>query len=81
MQNRFNIKDSALVHPKLDQRRICDEMYPPEKGNYHCFEHKQHFSRWQLKNTFTFGYTCLTLTKDPNIKSEHIRRFLAHEFL
>ena len=32
-------------------------------------------------NTFKFGYPCLTLKEGLKVKSEHIRRFLPHDFL
>ena len=31
--------------------------------------------------TFTFGYPCLTLKEGPKVKSDHTRRFPAHDFL
>ena len=32
-------------------------------------------------STINFGYPRLTLKEGPKVKSEHIRRFLAHDFL
>ena len=31
--------------------------------------------------TFTFGYSRLTLKEGPKVKSDHTRRFPAHDFL
>ena len=31
--------------------------------------------------TFTFGYSRLTLKEEPKVKSDHTRRFPAHDFL
>ena len=35
----------------------------------------------QVIITFKFAYPCLTLKEGPKVKSDHIRRFAAHDFL
>ena len=32
-------------------------------------------------NNFKFGYLCFTSKEGPKVKSDHIKRFLAHDFL
>ena len=32
-------------------------------------------------STFKFGYPCLTLKEEPKVKSDHLKRFAAHDFL
>ena len=35
----------------------------------------------QVISTFKFGYPCLTLKEGSKVKSDHIKRFPAHDFL
>ena len=35
----------------------------------------------RVMSTFKFGYARLTLEEGPEVKSEHIIRFPAHDFL
>ena len=55
------------------------KMYPLEKDNQHGFE--AFFNNKRVVSTFKFGYPHLTLKQGPKVKSDHIKRFLAHGFL
>ena len=35
----------------------------------------------RVMSTLKFGYLCLALKEEPKVKSDHIRRFLADDFL
>ena len=44
------------------------------------FKDKQHLNIWVI-STFKYGYPRLTLKEGTKVKSDHIGRFLAHDFL
>ena len=72
-----------------DQGHIWDQMqdYPPEEDNIHSFQDKNSIFEGGgalftgIINILKFGYPHLTLNNDHKVKSEHIRRFTAHDYL